>query len=82
MDIFFNQIRKNSGFTIMEILIAIFILGIVMATILGTFTGVISSSRHAEKKAELYQTGRAVMDLISADIRGIFKQPVENGFFL
>ena len=63
----------------MEILIAIFILGIVMATVLGTFTGIISSSRQAEKKAELYQTGRAVIDLIAMDIRGIFKQPLKEG---
>lgn len=73
-----NRFKKNSGFTLMEILIAIFILGIVMATVLGTFTGIISSSRQAEKKAELYQTGRAVMDLIATDVRGIFKQPVEE----
>jgi type II secretory pathway pseudopilin PulG len=68
----------------MEILIAIFILGIVMATVLGTFTGIIASSRVAEKRAELYQTGRAVMDLISADIRGMFNQPTggNGSFFL
>ena len=71
-----------SGFTLMEILIAVVILGIVMATILGTFTGIISSSRIAEKRAELYQTGRAVMDLLSTDIRGLFKQPVgEKSYF-
>jgi len=66
----------------MEILIAISILGVIMATVLGTFTGVISSSRVAEKKAELYQTGRALMDLVSADIRCILGQVVEEkGFF-
>jgi hypothetical protein len=55
----------------MEILIAIFILAIVVTTVLGTFTGVISSSRRAEKKVEIYQTGRAIMDLICADVRGL-----------
>ena len=77
-----NQLRRNTGFTLMEILIAISILGVIMATVLGTFTGVISSSRIAEKKAELYQTGRALMDLVSADIRCILGQVVEEkGFF-
>ena len=68
----------------MEILIAIFILGIVMATVLGTFTGIISNSREAEKRAELYQTGRALMDIISADIRGMFTLPAKGGgsFFI
>ncbi len=75
---------KNNGFTLLEILLAIFILGIVMATILGTFTGIISSSRGAEKRADLHQTGRALMDLISTDIRCIFRQPVERkgSFFM
>lgn len=70
------------GFTLLEILIAIFILGIVMTSILGTFTGIISGSRLVENKMELYQTGRTLIDLISTDIRGIFQQPAEeNGLF-
>ena len=79
-----RKLTKNNGFTLIEILIAIFILGIVMATVLGTFTGIISNSREAEKRAELYQTGRALMDIISADIRGMFRQPAKGGgsFFM
>ena len=65
-------LKRNTGFTLLEILIAISILGIVMGTIFGIFTGIISGSRNAAKKAELYQTGRVLMDLITADIRGIF----------
>lgn len=72
---------KNRGFTLIEILIAIFIFGIVMATILGTFTGIISSSRQAETKVELHQTGRAIIDLISTDLRSIFRLPVKKGPF-
>jgi len=72
---YFRHQKFYSGFTLMEILIAVVILGLIMATILGTFTGIIRSSRMAEKRAELYQTGRAVMDLLSTDIRGLFKQP-------
>jgi hypothetical protein len=53
-----------------------------MATVLGTFAGIISSSRQAEKRAELYQTGRSLMYLISADIRGMFAQRgAENHYF-
>ena len=79
---FLGPQKFYSGFTLMEILIAVVILGLIMATILGTFTGIISSSRLAEKRTELYQTGRAVMDLLSTDIRGLFKQPGgEGGYF-
>lgn len=68
----------DSGFTLVELLIAIFILALVMATILGTFTGVISSARTAEKRAELDQTGRAVMDLITTDIRCMLSRGKED----
>jgi prepilin-type N-terminal cleavage/methylation domain-containing protein len=69
----------SSGFTLAEILIAIFILSIVMATILGTFTGVVSSAREAETRSELYQTGRSLMDLITTDIRCLFAQTTSDG---
>ncbi len=62
------------GFTLAEILIAVFILALVMATILGTFTGVVSSAREAETRSELYQTGRVLMDLITTDIRCLYPQ--------
>lgn len=71
--------RRLRGFTLAEILIAVFILSMVMAVILGTFTGVISSSREAETRSELYQTGRALMDLITTDIRCLFPQRTPEG---
>jgi prepilin-type N-terminal cleavage/methylation domain-containing protein len=68
---------RNQGFTLLEILIAIFLLALVMGIVLGPFTGIIASSRDAERKVDLYQTARALMDILSADIRGIYA-PVEN----
>jgi len=70
----FERPARQGGFTLAEILIAVFILSIVMATILGTFTGVISSAREAETRSELYQTGRSLMDLITTDFRCLFPQ--------
>jgi len=76
--------RRSRGFTLIEILLAITILGIIMATVLGIFTGIISSSRTAERRAELYQTGRAVIDLLATDIRGLYALTTgdEQVFFL
>jgi prepilin-type N-terminal cleavage/methylation domain-containing protein len=68
------KLGRSNGFTLVEILLAITILGIIMATVLGIFTGIIASSRTAEKRAELYQTGRAVMDLLLTDIRSLYAQ--------
>jgi prepilin-type N-terminal cleavage/methylation domain-containing protein len=72
------------GFTLLEILVAITILGIILATLLGLFTGIVSTSESASKKAELYQTGRALMDLLCADIRGFYPLSTLEGktFFL
>ena len=53
-----------------------------MTIVLGPFTGIMASSREAERKVDLYQTARSLMDLISADIRGIFPQPEgDQGYF-
>lgn len=75
---------SGNGFTLFEILIAITMIGLILATLLGVFTGIMSSSANASKRAELYQTGRAVMDLICADIRGFLPLTFPEGgvFFL
>ena len=64
------RICGRDGFTLIEILIALAMIGLILGTLLVVFTGMMSSSAHSSRKAELYQTGRAVMDLICADVRG------------
>jgi prepilin-type N-terminal cleavage/methylation domain-containing protein len=75
------QQDRKQGFTLLEILIAIFLLALVMAIVLGPFTGIIASSRDAERKVDLYQTARSLMDILSADIRGIYEPPMEGEGF-
>jgi prepilin-type N-terminal cleavage/methylation domain-containing protein len=67
------------GFTLLEILVAIAMIGIILATLFGVFTGIVSSSQDASRRAELYQTGRALMDLMCSDIRGFFPVPTSEG---
>ncbi|PKN64437.1 MAG: hypothetical protein CVU57_14450 [Deltaproteobacteria bacterium HGW-Deltaproteobacteria-15] len=64
------RICGRDGFTLLEILIALAMTGLILGTLLVVFTGMMSSSAYSSRKAELYQTGRAVMDLICADVRG------------
>jgi len=73
------QQNREHGFTLLEILIAIFLLALVVAMVLGPFTGIIAASREAERKVDLYQTARSLMDILAADIRGIFALPAEGG---
>jgi prepilin-type N-terminal cleavage/methylation domain-containing protein len=67
-----QRLSGRTGFTLLEILVAIAMIGIILATLFGVFTGIVSSSQQASRKAELYQTGRALMDLMCEDIRGFF----------
>ncbi|MEW6664828.1 MAG: prepilin-type N-terminal cleavage/methylation domain-containing protein [Thermodesulfobacteriota bacterium] len=79
-----NRKKTIPGFTLVEILVAITMIAVIMATVFGTFTGVLSSSRNAERKVEIYQMGRSVMDILCADLRG-FKPiylPLEGVFFV
>jgi prepilin-type N-terminal cleavage/methylation domain-containing protein len=76
--------KFHQGFTLLEILMALSMIGLILATLLSVFTGILSSSADASKRAELHQTGRSVMDLICADIRGFIPLPTLEGkvFFL
>jgi type II secretory pathway component PulJ len=77
-----NRTKGIRAFTLVEILVAITMIALIMATVFGTFTGVLSSSRNAEKKAELHQIGRTVMDLLCADLRGFSAfRLIEGGVF-
>lgn len=69
----------RKGFTLLEILIAVTTIGIILATIFGIFNGMLSSAAVASRRAELYQTGRVVMDLLSADIRGFMPLSTPDG---
>jgi len=67
------------GFTLIEILIAVTAIGIILSAVFGIFNGMMSSAAVASTRAELYQTGRAVMDLMCADIRGLMPLSTPEG---
>ena len=62
-----NTIRI-SGFTLLEILIAMFILGIVLSTIFTIFTGTIKNISHVESQADIYQMARVAIQRIQEDL--------------
>ncbi len=63
---------KNSGFTLLEILIAIFIFAIVMSTIFGTFNGVISRTDAIKNGMGGYEMARTCLNRISSDLNAIY----------
>lgn len=61
--------RRRQGFTLLEILVAILILGIVMTTVYASFSGTSRIIREAEGDTEAYGTARTVLDRLARDLQ-------------
>jgi prepilin-type N-terminal cleavage/methylation domain-containing protein len=68
----------KNGFTLIEILLAIFILGIVLSTVYASYTGTFRIIRETEYDAEIYGMARGALDRMARDLqsaapwRGVF----------
>jgi general secretion pathway protein J len=65
------QQSYRTGFTLVEILIAIFILSLVMATVYVSYTGTLKTSRQLEEEGALYQMVRVSMDRLISDLSSL-----------
>jgi len=61
----------GNGFTLLEILLAIFILAIVMSLVFGSFQGVFSSADRINATSDLYEMAGAGLVRISADLTAL-----------
>jgi general secretion pathway protein J len=59
---------KEDGFTLIEILIAVLILGIVLSTIYASYTGTFRIIKETGADAELYSMARTVLDRMTRDL--------------
>jgi len=69
----------GSGFTLLEILIAITILGLVLVTVYGSITRIIYAKEHAEERAQLASVGREAVMRIADEIESALLPSVANG---
>ena len=60
-----------SGFTLLEILVAMSIFAIVTTLIFGTFEGVFSSADHVTKSSAIYEMADACLERITTDLSDI-----------
>jgi len=67
--------RKMAGFTLLEVMVAIFIFGIVMTTIFGSFHAIFSHAGAIRDGAETYENARTCLDRIMADLEAIYFVP-------
>lgn len=62
---------RNKGFTLIEILLAIFILGIVLSTVYASYTGTFRIIRETEYDAEIYGMARSALDRMARDLQSM-----------
>lgn len=62
---------RAKGFTLIEILIAVFILGIVLTTVYASYTGTFRTIRATETDAELYGMARTVLERMTRDLEAV-----------
>lgn len=69
-----NEARRSdwrSGFTLIEIMIAMFILAVVISLVFGSLDGVFGSADHVNAQSDLLEMGQSCMDRITADLSAL-----------
>jgi len=64
--------NKNSGFTLIEILIAIFIFAVVLTTIYTSYTGTFRVVDETESQAEIYRMARIALERMLEDLESAY----------
>jgi prepilin-type N-terminal cleavage/methylation domain-containing protein len=67
--------RARSGFTLLEMMLAIMILAVVLVMIAGSFNAVIHSKVHGEARLNVDREGRAILWELANEIRGAVQTP-------
>ena len=63
---------RQAGFTLMEILVAVLILGIVVTTVLTSFNMVFSTTEALERSASVFEAGKTCLNRIAADLENVY----------
>jgi prepilin-type N-terminal cleavage/methylation domain-containing protein len=64
--------RQADGFTLLEILVAVLILGLVVTTVLSSFNMVFSNAETLESTASMFDMGRTCLTRITRDLENAF----------
>ncbi|NJL59202.1 MAG: prepilin-type N-terminal cleavage/methylation domain-containing protein, partial [Desulfobacteraceae bacterium] len=67
-----GDFMNKNGFTLIEILIAIFIFAIIVTTIFGSFNAVFSHSAAIREGTEIYEMARNCIDRMMTDLEAIY----------
>lgn len=69
-----NSRTKSSpkGFTLLEVLIAMFIFSVVLSTLYVAYTGTFHDIEETEFQADIYQTARTVLERMTEDLESVY----------
>ncbi len=73
--------RAARGFTLLELLLAIVILGLLLATVYGSLSRTESSKRIAEERAELFASGRQAVLKLASEIEAALPPPAGDRIY-
>ncbi|OGL44327.1 MAG: hypothetical protein A2149_08675 [Candidatus Schekmanbacteria bacterium RBG_16_38_11] len=60
--------RTQNGFTLLELVVSIAIFAVISSFVYGAYTGVVFTTEKTQKKIEIYQKARLVLDRISEEL--------------
>ncbi len=66
------KIKKSSGYTLIELLIAMSIFGIIVSIVFGTFNIIINSSKQIEQDMDFYKSAQNCIKIMSEDLRTLY----------
>ena len=66
-----DKIHRRSGFTLVEVLVSIFILSVVMSTVYVAYSGTLKVTRQMEEEGNTYKMARLTMDRIIRDLSSL-----------
>jgi prepilin-type N-terminal cleavage/methylation domain-containing protein len=72
--------RDRGGMTLVEMMIALTVFGMIMAVVMGFLVGSRNSYADTRERALTQQTARAVISLLTKEIRSAGCDPTDNGF--
>lgn len=61
--------KKQDGFTLLELLIAMMLMAVIITALFALFSNVIDASQHARKRMKTDKSGRAILNILEDDLR-------------
>src|SRR5216684_3204464 len=71
-----TRLAASRGFTLIEMMLAIGVLGLILSMLASSFNVVAHSKVHAEGRLDANREGRSVLWQMSSEIRGAVQTPV------